>query len=46
MMMMSPRMIQMGQKHEFEGGEEDNDDDEPEDDSDCDRNMSLCGLSP
>ncbi len=27
-------------------GEEDNDDEKFEDDTDCDRNMSLCGLSP
>ncbi len=26
--------------------EEDNGDDEPEDDTDCDKSMSLCGLSP
>ncbi len=29
-----------------EDGEEDNVDDMPEDDTDWDRNMSLCGLSP
>ncbi len=29
-----------------EDGKEDNDDDEPEDDTDCDRNMSLCGPLP
>ncbi len=29
-----------------EDGEEDNGDDEPKDETDCDRNMSLCGLSP